>query len=73
MKIVFDEFYGNLSFAQRAAYKKYNVSPSDHVELTDRFGDDAHDEITKAVKANVFQGMFSVFEFWRSQDGSLWV
>lgn len=49
-KMVFDEYYGELSFAQRAAYRKHNVSPWDHSELVREFGEDSHAEITKAVK-----------------------
>ena len=49
MKIVFDEWYGNLSYAQRAAYRKYNISPSDHDMLVMEFGAENHDAITKAV------------------------
>lgn len=62
MKIIFDEFYGELSFAQRAAYRKYNVSPSDHDHLLAYFHDDAHKEITEYVIENAKQngGMFSV-------------
>lgn len=66
-KLVYDEWYGELTYAQRAAYRKYNVSPSDHTELVDRYGDD-HDAITAAVKRNVFQGMFSVFDMWREDS-----
>ena len=41
-KMVYDESYGELTFAQRAAYRKYNVSPSDHDDLVDVFGESAH-------------------------------
>lgn len=50
MKMVYDEWYGDLSFAQRAAYRKHNISPSDHAQLCYEFGEDAHDAITAAVK-----------------------
>lgn len=50
MKMVYDEWYGRLSFAQRAAYRKYNVAPADHTDLVREFGEDAHAEITAAVK-----------------------
>jgi hypothetical protein len=49
-KIVFDEWYGYLSFAQRAAYRKHNISPADHDMLVMEFGADNHDAITAAVK-----------------------
>lgn len=67
MKIVFDENYGHISYAQRAAYRKYNVSPSDHDELLQVFGNDPA-AITKYVKFNAsnHRGMFSVYEM--SQD-----
>ena len=49
MKMVFDEWYGELSYAQRAAYRKYNISPADHDMLVMEFGAENHAEITKAV------------------------
>ena len=58
MKLVFDEWYGTLSFAQRAAYRKYNVSPLDHTILCDEFGKDNHTAITQAVKARSSSGMY---------------
>jgi len=58
MKMVYDEWYGELSFAQRTAYRKYNVSPSDHHDLVEEFGADAHQEITKAVKERSSDGMY---------------
>lgn len=59
-KIIFDERYGDVSFAQRAAYRKFNVSPSDHSDLADHFGADAHDEITRFVKGHSESGMYNV-------------
>lgn len=65
-KMVFDEWYGELTFAQRAAYRKFNVSPSDHDSLVDQFGADNHAGITNAVKQYSAQsGMFSVFDMIR--------
>ena len=63
MKMVFDEWYGEISFAQRAAYRKHNVSPADHRDLVDMFGEDSHAEITEAVKNPKYNqsGMFSTF------------
>lgn len=58
-KIVYDERYGELTFAQRAAYRKHNVSQSDHDMLVDRYGEDAHAAIVEAVKRNSPGGMFS--------------
>jgi len=51
MKLVFDEWYGTLSFAQRTAYRKYNISPNDHVMLVRRFGENAHTQIKDYVNA----------------------
>jgi len=59
MKIVFAEWYGRLSFAQRAAYRKFNVSPSDHDLLVDEFGASEHAKITAAVKARSASGMYT--------------
>lgn len=56
MKIIYDEQYGDLSFAQRAAYRKHNVTPYEHQRLVERFGESAHAEITKAVKDSVAAG-----------------
>lgn len=56
-KMVYDEWYGTLSFAQRAAYRKFNVSPYDHQMLEAEFGDD-HDAITRAVKERSADGMY---------------
>lgn len=64
-KMVFDEWYGELTFAQRAAYRKYNVSPSDHDTLVERYGASNHADITAAVKRNSPQGMFSYFDMMR--------
>jgi hypothetical protein len=63
-KMVYDESYGELTYAQRAAYRKYNVSPSDHDMLTDRYGDD-HAAITAAVKRNSRGGLFSWWDMSR--------
>lgn len=58
MKIVFDEWYGRLSYAQRAAYRKFNVSPNDHDDLVREFGADNHTAITRAVKERSAEGMY---------------
>lgn len=57
MKLVFDEWYGELSYAQRAAYRKYNVSPADHDDLVRGFGND-HKAISDFVKESSSQGYF---------------
>lgn len=64
--ITFHESYGTVSKAQLAAYRKLNVSPCDHDFLVDRFGEDAHAEITAHVKANSEGGMY------REPIGSGW-
>lgn len=58
MKMVYDEWYGELSYAQRAAYRKYNVSPADHQGLVREFGEDEHAKITAAVKERSTSGMY---------------
>lgn len=58
MKMVYDEQYGELSFAQRAAYRKYNVSPMDHQMLVNEFGEANHIKITEAVKARSESGIY---------------
>lgn len=51
-RIVYDEAYGTLSFAQRAAYRKHNVPPAMHDMLVARFGED-HATITRFVNETV--------------------
>lgn len=61
MKMVYDEWYGELSYAQRAAYRKYNVTPYEHDQLVEHFGASAHAAITAAVKDSIgAQGMFEL-------------
>lgn len=57
MKMVYDEWYGQLSFAQRAAYKSHNVPPALHDELVAYFGADAHAAITTYVKGGQRSGL----------------
>lgn len=61
MKLVYDEWFGELSYAQRAAYRKHNISPADHVDLAREFGRREHAAITKFVKDCAIQGI-STFE-----------
>ena len=49
--MVFDEWYGELTYAQRAAYRKFNVPPAMHDDLIRRFGAENHQRITAFVKA----------------------
>ena len=67
MKVVFDEFYGEVSIAQRRAYKKYNVSPSDHSDILMYFRENRHADITRYVTRNAEEngGMFSVYSMNR--------
>ena len=37
-KMVYDERFGEITFAQRAAYRKFNVSQSDHDSLAQQYG-----------------------------------
>lgn len=46
---VFHEMYGSVSRPQLAAYRKFNVSPSDHDTLVDAIGDDPR-RIVQAIK-----------------------
>ena len=57
-KMVYDEWYGELTFALRAAIRKHNVSPSDYRELEDEFGEGNYDDILAAVKQRSTDGMY---------------
>lgn len=65
-KMVYDEFYGELTYAQRAAYRKNNVSPADHHDLVDEFGETNHAAITQAVKERSDDGMYRRPSPWHS-------
>ena len=67
-KIVFDERFGELSYAQRAAYRKYNVSQSDHDMLTQIVRADAHEDLTQIVKDYSPNGNFDVFAACRDLE-----
>ena len=58
--ITFHESFGEVTRAQLAAYRKHNVSPSDHDFLVERFGDD-HALLTQIVKDYSPGGMFSIY------------
>lgn len=65
MKMVFDEWYGELSFAQRAAYRKHNIPPALHDELVEAFGND-HAAITKFVNETAARnGTVGYGDVWR--------
>lgn len=70
-KMIFDEWYGEISYAQRAAYRKFNVSPSDHDDLVRVFGEDAHADITAAVKKYSSNNNFSTFQMMQ-EEGTGW-
>lgn len=63
MATTFHESFGVLSVAQLRAYKKHNVSPSDHDTLTMYLGEDNHEAIIKAVKDNLVGTSFSSYKF----------
>jgi len=48
--ITFHESYGDVSVEQLRAYKKHNVSQSDHDTLAFWYGEERHHAITMAVK-----------------------
>jgi hypothetical protein len=50
---------------QLAMYKKYNVSPSDHRELTDFFGVHAHTHIMNHVHKNTPNGYYNPVWGWQ--------
>lgn len=64
----FHESFGEVTPAQLAAYRKHNVSPSDHHDLADTLGVGNHSGITAAVKdpKNHMPNStcFSVWKFW---------
>jgi hypothetical protein len=49
-KMVYDEYYGDLTFALRTAIRKYNVSPSDYSDLEAEFGEGNFTDIQAAIK-----------------------
>jgi hypothetical protein len=49
-KMTFHERFGEISVAQLRAYKKYNVSQSDHDALVRVYGENRHQAITQAVR-----------------------
>ena len=49
-KMVYDENYGDLTFALRAAIRKFNVSPADYDDLVYEFGEGNYAEIQDAIR-----------------------
>lgn len=66
--LVFHEAYGDLSRAQLAAYRTYNVSPADHDELVSVYGAENHDLITSAVKQFTHNGSYQAYLWWQSRS-----
>jgi len=56
---IYHESYGEVTRPQLAAYRKHNVSPSDHNDLGDEFGEEDHDSITRAVKDRSPKGYYN--------------
>lgn len=73
--LTYHESYGVVSTAQLRAYRRHNVSPSDHRDLEDRYGTD-HEAITAAVKNPAHHSpnseSFSAFAFWNSPRTDGW-
>lgn len=63
--MTFHESYGDVSVAQLRAYKRHNVSPSDHDSLVDVLGNDPA-AIVAAVLEHSTAGNFQVFTFWKA-------
>lgn len=57
-KMVYNEWYGEITVAEQRAIKKFNVSPVDHQMLCDEFGEANHDTITQAIKSRSENGMY---------------
>lgn len=62
--MVFNEWYGELTRAQLAAYRKRNVTPMDHGELVRVFGDDRQ-AIIRAVWEYTGAGGFNLYTFMK--------
>jgi len=58
--LVYDESYGELSVDERKAIKKFNVSPSEHQDLCDDFGENNHSVITETILQRSSTGMYQV-------------
>lgn len=62
MKIVYDERFGEISFKQRAVYRKFNVAPYDHDTIVRRYGND-HDKAVRHVVENSKRGHYDPCEY----------
>lgn len=56
--VIYNENFGEVTRAQLAAYRRFNVSPSDHDDLVRTFGEDNHAAITAYVKENSESGSY---------------
>lgn len=65
--MTFHESYGPVSREQLRAYKKYNVSQSDHDDMVDHFGEDANEAITKHVIQHSSSGMYNPGWRWQHE------
>ena len=65
MKMTFHESYGEVAVAQLITYRRHNVSPADHFDLVESFGD-GHETIIAYVERNAAanRGQFNVFDLW---------
>lgn len=58
-KMVYDEWYGELTYALRTAIRKFNVSPADYSSLEAEFGQGNFDIILSAIKErSVEEGIY---------------
>ena len=64
MKMVFDEWYGELPAKLLRLVKKHNVSPADYQDLEDLCEND-FDLMAKAIVDCSQNGCFSSYEFWQ--------
>jgi hypothetical protein len=57
-KMVYDEWYGELTFSLRAVIRKNNVSPYDYTELEHEFGEGNYSAIQAAIVERSTSGMY---------------
>ena len=68
-ELIYHESYGDVTRKQLAAYRKYNISPSDHDDLVDIFGSANHSEIVDAIIRTVNKhGRYGKDELSRDMD-----
>lgn len=64
MKMIQNEWYGELPASLFRLVKRYNVSPSDYVDL-EYFCNEDFDRMAKAIVACSRDGYFSSYELYR--------